>query len=253
MKFLKETNPHNIDTPEATIRHREIILSKPFLKKIYAEWYNAFINEIPKLPEGKILEIGSGSGFLKEMYPNAITSDIQKLPFCDMVFSAEKIPFQHNELSAIFMINVLHHIPKCENFFSEAQRTLKPGGFIFMMEPANTFLSKIIYSKLHHEPFDAKAGWEFPSSGPLSGANVALPWIVFKRDIDLFHQKFPKLKLSFIRHNTPFRYLFSGGLSYKSLLPGLSFRIVSFIEKIFFPLYPYLAMYNYIKVTKEQE
>src|ERR1035437_5483146 len=127
------------------MRHREIILSKPFLKKLYAEWYKSFIDEIPTLPEGKILEIGSGSGFLKEMYPEAITSDIQKLPFCDMTFSAEKIPFQNNELSAIFMINVLHHIPKCENFFSEAQRTLKPGGIIYMMEPANTFLSKIIY------------------------------------------------------------------------------------------------------------
>ena len=40
------------------------------------------------LPDKSILELGSGGGFLKEMYPAIITSDVLQLPSVDKVFSA---------------------------------------------------------------------------------------------------------------------------------------------------------------------
>ncbi|MBK8443443.1 MAG: hypothetical protein IPL35_08515 [Sphingobacteriales bacterium] len=56
-----------------------------------------------------------------------------------------------------------------------------------MSEPANTAWGRFFYQNFHHEPFQPEAAsWEIPSTGPLSGANGALPWIIFKRDIDLF-------------------------------------------------------------------
>ena len=252
LSFLKEKRDFDLDAPEATLQHREIILGKPFLRKLYEEWYHSFINKLPELPNGKLLEIGSGGGFLKQICPDIITSDIMDLSLCDMTFTAENLPFKDNSLSTIFMLDVLHHIPNCKEFFKEAERTLLPGGMIFMIEPANTFFSRFIYKNLHHEPFDPDAGWDFPETGPLSGANGALPWIVFKRDIDIFHELFPALKLRSFIHHTPFRYLITGGLSYKSIVPGWSFKGVTLFEKLLTPFYPYSSMFQTIEVIKKR-
>ncbi len=124
---MKKTSK-DLDDPETTLKHREIILGKAFLKKLYTEWYSNFKNDLSNIPEGVILEIGSGGGFLKEVVPQVTTSDILPLSTCDMCMSADKIEFPNDSVSAIFMLNVLHHIPDVELFFSEAQRVLKPNG-----------------------------------------------------------------------------------------------------------------------------
>ena len=59
-----------------------------------------------------------------------------------------------------------------------------------MIEPWNNPWAKWVYQNLHHEPFDPNAGWTLPASGPLSGANGALPWILFERDRKKFEQHF---------------------------------------------------------------
>ncbi|MCH7534331.1 MAG: methyltransferase domain-containing protein, partial [Bacteroidetes bacterium] len=196
------------------------------------------------------LEIGSGGGFLKNIFPQVITSDIMEIEGVDQCFSAVDMPFGNEELDSIFMLNVLHHIPDAEAFFKEAERTLKPGGKIIMIEPANTWFSRIVYRNFHHENFDEKADWKFESIGPMTDANGALPWIIFTRDLHIFQEMFPKLKLINLSRHTPFRYLLTGGLSYKSLVPGWSFGIVSWIEKIGYPLNGTLAMFQTIEVEK---
>lgn len=251
LDYFKEKKPDNIDSPETTIRHREIILNKKFLKNLYTEWYYSFIKITKNLPSGHLIEIGSGGGFLKQIDPSIITSDILKLPDCDMVFSAEKMPFEDKSVSAIFMIDVLHHIPDSKLFFAEAQRVLNTGGIIFMIEPANTFFSRIIFKNIHHEPFNTEVTeWKFPASGPLSGANGALPWIIFKRDIKIFEELYPYLSLKKIKYHTPFRYLITGGLSYKSLVPGWAFKPVTFFEKLLTPLFPIIALFQTIQIIK---
>jgi SAM-dependent methyltransferase len=233
--MLDNEVPHNskkyLDDTKTSIRHRTVILSKLFLKKIYTEWYQNFIDEAKKNPNGKYLEIGSGGGFLKELLPQVITSDILPLPTVDMKFSAEEMPFKNNELDAIFMINVFHHIPRPYLFFREAERTLKPGGKIIMIEPANTPLSKFIYQKFHPEPFDTKAGWEFTYSGPLSSSNQALPYIYLIRDREKFAKEFPLLTIEKIQTHTALVYTLSGGLR-RSYVPKWSYGFWKAVEKI---------------------
>ncbi len=248
--MLRENKPSDLDAPETTIQHGRIVQNKPFLRKIYEQWYCSFLNILPGLPAGKILELGSGGGFLKLMDPRVITSDILPLPNCDMTFSAENIPFERQTVSAIFMLNVLHHIPNCRRFFSEAERVLITGGCLFMIEPANTLFARLIYKNFHHEPFDMNAKWEFPAGGPLSISNQALPSIVFQRDERQFHSEFPLLRLEKIRQHSPFRYLLTGGLSYKSLAPGWGFGFLTFAEKLLAPLYPLLALFQTITIRK---
>lgn len=227
---LKYKFDTHLDDPRTTIKHREIILSKNFLKKIYLEWYSNFVEEVKKNPGGKYLEIGSGGGFLKELIPNVITSDVQQLPNVEMKFSAEDIPFKDEEIDGIFMVNVLHHIPHPHKFFKEAERILKRGGKIIMVEPANTFLSQFIYRNFHHEPFSPKGDWEIQSTGPLSGANGALPYIYMIRDRKKFEQLFPSLKIENIKYHTALVHTLSGGVSRKCLVPQWTYGFWKILE-----------------------
>lgn len=252
LSFLKEKKAEDLDAPSTTLQHREIILRKKFLKKLYVDWYTSMLKETEGLPKGKIVEIGSGGGFLKELNSKIITSDILPFPHCDLTFSGEKMPFSDNELSAILMIDVLHHIPDCRSFFREAQRVLKPGGKIVMIEPANTPFSKFIFQKFHHENFDPDTNtWSFPTSGPLSGANGALPWIIFTRDYGTFKSEFPSFSREKIKLHTPFAYLISGGLTFKSPLAGWMFRPFRWLEAMLNPFNKYLAMFQTIIVVKK--
>jgi len=239
-----------IDAPERTLEHKKIILGKPFLKKIYIDWYESFIDESKKLPEGKILELGSGGGFLKDLIPSIITSDILDLPNNDMVFSALDMPFDTNSLSGIFMVDTFHHIPDSHLFLKEAIRTLKVGGKIVMIEPANSIWGRFIYKNFHHEPFNPEGDWSIPNSGPMSGANGALPWIVFERDKEKFKNEFPGFEIENIQYHTPMRYLLSGGVSFKQFVPNFSFEFFKKTDSFISGFSKQLSMFMTIKIVK---
>ena len=168
------------------------------------------------------------------------------------MFAAEKMPFEDNSLKAIFMLNVLHHIPDSEQFFREAQRTLTKNGFIYMIEPATTVFSKFIYKNFHHEPFDEQLKeWKFASKGPLSDANGAIPWMIFKRDYPKFQQLFPYLELIAFNHHTPLKYLLSGGLSKPNMVPYFMYGAISRLEKALSPLRSKTALFQTIIVQKK--
>ena len=191
--------------------------------RIHEEWYRDIVATLPPC-EGPVLELGSGAGFLSEFIPSLITSEIFATPGASMVFDAHAMPLCDGSLRAIVMTNVLHHLARPRSFFAEAARCVKPGGAMVMIEPWVTTWGRWVYTHLHHEPFDPEARqWEFPQSGPLSGANGALPWILFMRDRSQFEQEFPMWKVQSIQPIMPFRYLISGGVSLRSLVPGWSF------------------------------
>lgn len=240
----------DINSPERTLFHKKIILNKPFLKKLYIEWYQEFINAIPQLPKGKLLEIGSGGGFLKELNPSIICSDYLDLPTNDLTFSALNMPFSEDEVSGLFMIDTFHHIPDATKFLHEAKRILKNKGQIIMIEPANSLWARFIYKNFHNEPFNPNGGWTIPSSGPLSGANGALPWIVFERDIKIFTDIFPEFQIVGIKYHTPFRYILSGGVSFRQMVPGFLFGAYTLSDKIMSALSKHFSMFVTIRIKK---
>lgn len=250
LDFLKYKTQYDLDDPKATLSHRDIILQKPILKKIYVDWYNDIMSAAKTNVQGKILEIGSGGGFLKQLYPAVVTSDILPLETCEMTFSAEEIPFKENELSAIVMLNVFHHIPHPWKFLKEAERTLAKGGKIVMIEPANSSFGRFIYKRFHHEPFDEKGDWEIVSKGPLSDSNQALPYIYFERDVEKFKTEFPNLKINKVKYHSPLRYLLSGGVSMKALVPSWSYGIIKGIELLLNPFGKLFGMFVTIEVEK---
>ncbi len=240
----------DLDDPATTLLHAEIIQKKPFLRKLYVDFYKQ-LEKVVSNPEEKVLvELGSGAGFIKEVISNAITSDILELPNVDKVFSALEMPFEKASVDAFFMFDVLHHITDPRAFFREALRCLKIGGRIVMIEPANTLWSRFIYKNFHHELFDTQAKWELDSlqeTGPLSHGNGALPWIIFSRDRRIFENEFPSLRIVRMRNHTPLRYLLSGGLTLRQLVPSFTYPAVKAIEYAFNNL---LGMFQTIELEK---
>ncbi len=248
---LKYKIPYKIDSVERTLFHKNIILKKKFLKNLYIEWYAVFVKNLKKLPKGKLVELGSGGGFLKDFIPEIITSDVLDLPEIDMKFSATDLPFKDNEVAAIFMIDTFHHIHSSKDFLKEANRVLKKNGKIIMIEPANSVFGRFIYKNFHHEAFYPEGNWKLQGKGPMSDANGALPWIVFERDYKIFKQYFDKLELIDIKYHTAFRYLISGGVSFRQLVPNFMFNPIKYFEKFIELFTKQISMFVTIDIEKQ--
>ena len=121
-----------------------------------------------------------------------------------------------------------------------------------MVEPWVSTWSKLIYGHLHHEPFQPGAdSWEIPDGGPLSSANGALPWIVFKRDHERFLREFSELHLEQISPMMPFRYVVSGGVSTRNLMPLATYRMWKALETVVSPWMDQFGMFALICVRRE--
>lgn len=241
---------HPLDSPMRTLSHREIINGKKVLRDIYLGWYELFLQEMAELPTGKLVELGSGGGFLKELEPSVVSSDIIDLPSNDMTFSALDMPFPDQSVSGLFMVDTMHHIPDSNKFLKEAERVLLPGGKIVMLEPVNSLWGKFIYKTFHHEPFNPEGDWTIPATGPLSGANGALPWIVFVRDRRKFDTLFRHFKVESITYMNPLSYLFSGGVSRKQFLPDFMFPVIRFFDGLLPKINKQFSMFMYIKIRR---
>lgn len=238
MRWLKqpETEGVALDDPRLVVIRRRIIQKNHFLNRLYREWYQQIQSSLPA-GDKPVVELGSGAGFLHEIIPGVLSTDIMPYARLDLTMSGLELPFRDGSLRAIVMTDVLHHIPDIRRFFREAARCIAPGGAISMIEPWNTNWARFVYTHFHNEAFitDAK-DWGFVSSGPLSGANDALPWIIFERDLDQFRREYPEWRLSQIELTMPVCYLCSGGVSYRNLLPAFMYPAVRFVERKFFHL-----------------
>lgn len=240
----------DINDPETTSARRAIIHDKLFLRQIYDEWYSIILSDLPT-EGGSVLELGSGPGFLKDHVSDLITSEVFSCPGIMLVADGCNLPFSEGSLRGIVMTDVFHHLPDVERFFAEATRCIRPGGSIVMIEPWLSAWSRLVYTRLHHEPFQPDAEqWAFPSRGPLSDANGALPWIVFERDRPLFETKFPNLQIRAIEPFMPFRYLASGGVSMRTLMPSTTFAAWRLLETALQPWMRSLAMFAAIRLER---
>jgi len=81
LKLPELRDIENLDDPDVTLLHARIIREKPFLKRVYIDFYKQFAELVPE-HRGKILvELGSGGGFIKEVINNVITSEVLELSY----------------------------------------------------------------------------------------------------------------------------------------------------------------------------
>jgi SAM-dependent methyltransferase len=239
--------------------HAKNLYKKKILKSAFNTFYDVLIDCRTRFVSvtGLEIELGSGVGFLKSRRPNVITSDIRNIPNIDLYLDAHRMrAIKRNSVSCIYAINVFHHLEDPDLFFKEVIRILKHGGACVLIEPHCGFISSFVHKYLHKsEIFDSKQiGWKAPTiSGPLSGANQALSFIVFKRDISIFEKKYGKsLELiyqSYIPNSL--RYFFSGGLNFHQILPDFLLPVIKKIEKFLMPIAKHWTLHEVTVLLKK--
>jgi SAM-dependent methyltransferase len=241
-----------LEERESLERATRRIRDKPALRAFYADAYAKFADCVARCPaRGDVLELGSGGGFLRDTMPDVITSDVLPYPDVEHVVDGTRMQFADASLRAILLLNVFHHIPDAAAFLREASRCLVPGGRIFMVDQYPGWLSTPIFRHAHHEGFAPEApDWAFPSTGPLSGANGALAWIVFERDRDRFAREFPTLERVTFAPHTPLGYWLSGGLKWWSLVPGFAIGAAGRVDRALAKLSPRLCSFVDIELVR---
>jgi SAM-dependent methyltransferase len=241
-----------LDDPKRAAEIRSLISDKPTLKRLYIEFYGSYrrcLDHCPK--DGLALELGSGAGFAKEIVPELTTTDVLPYDGVDQVVDATNLPFADHTVRFISMLNVFHHIPDVKAFFREAVRCLVPGGRILIIDQHPGWIGAPIYRYVHHEPYHPDTrDWRFVTSGPLSGANGALAWVVFVRDRDLYQATVPELELLRYQPIVPLRYWLTGGLKRWSALPGPAWRCATAVDHFLLSLSPQFGSFVEIELLK---
>ena len=240
------------DPADMTQARWHIIRENGYLRQIYHEWYTAIVESLPD-GEEPVLELGSGPGLLSDFIPDLISSEVFHCLHVHCVLNGCQLPFSDGSLRGIVMVNVLHHLPQVRLFLTEAIRCIRPGGVVVMHEPWVTHWSQQVYRRLHFEPFHPEATeWRFARSGPLSGANLALPWIIFERDRSQFEREFPELHIQRIKPVMGFRYFFSGGVTFRNLMPKWTSVLGRGVENVLQPWVRNLAMFAQITLHRRK-
>ncbi len=217
---------------KTTLENRSKLMSNKNLLLWYKELYRHQFQEIRDIEKLKILEIGSGTSPIKLFHHTIMTSDLLDMDHVDHHFDCHEI---HNyemiadkSLDIITMTNVLHHLAEPLKFLTNAASKLRQGGQIIMTEPYYSTLSKLIFTRLHHEPSDFSIDKPHLQQvrGPLSSANMAVPYMMFIMREDwrsaLYdYYDFSERSISFF---SSLSYMATGGISRKLPIPNLLYK-----------------------------
>ena len=244
-----------VDGPERLVAHRRVLDRKPMIRGVFDEFHHLFhaLDQRFFRGEGQVIELGAGVYPVRESYPGVVATDVVPAPHLDRTLDAGAMDLPDESVRAFYLQNVFHHFPEPERFFAELERTLVPGGGAILIEPHSGALASVIYPRLFaSEGYDKRApGWSSEVGGPMSGANQALSHLVFDRDIARFESLFPRLEVVH-RDVAPnyLRYLVSGGLNFRSLLPGVLTPAVKGVEMLLRPLRGMAGLHRVIVLRK---
>jgi len=120
-----------------------------------------------------------------------------------------------------------------------------------MIEPWSRMVAAPIYTHLHHEPFDPTGkALDFPDSGPLSALNGAPAVDRFSTRPPGVRIEVPQPRDSAVRPFMPFRYLVSGGVSMRQLMPEATFALWRKLESWLCTWPRHWSMFALIHLTR---
>jgi SAM-dependent methyltransferase len=258
-KLLYEPKVHGvaIDDNQLLSIHMDVLKNKPLLRSAFNTFYSEMTMLCDQLlsPSGIEIELGSGAGFFKSIRTNLVTSDIRKGSHIDMVLDAQRMDLADSSVRCIYAINVFHHLPDPELFFSELCRVLVSRGGCILIEPHNGMFSALLHRYLHSdENFlpNVKSWKNIHITGPLSGANQALAHVVFNRDRvrfnNIYEENLEVIHQGYILNQL--RYLFSGGLNFRQFLPSAFEPLLKVVEYAMKPFARFFTLHQIIVIRK---
>lgn len=146
---------------------------KPVLRRAYRDFHRRIAAHIDRHLPGKIVELGSGVGNIRDVIPGVIRTDLFPNPWIDQVENVYRLSFADQELSHVIMFDVFHHLRHPRTALQECHRVLRPNGRLIIFEPYVSLAGRLIYGPMHHEPIgfddpivaDAPATFDAASDG----------------------------------------------------------------------------------------
>lgn len=244
-----------VDGSERLAAHKIVLQRKALIRDVFREFHEIFLRLDDKYfsGEGKAVELGSGVYPVKESAPQVAATDVVGAPHLDYILDACAMHLPSSSVRAFYLQNVFHHLPFPSRFFAELERTLVPGGGAIIIEPADGVLASFLYPRLFaSESYDKEAtGWEAEMGGPMSGANQALSHVIFERDADRFSHEHPGLEVVHcdVLGNW-LRYLVSGGLNFRPLVPPSAAIVLRGVEWLLKPARRWIGLHKVIVIRK---
>jgi SAM-dependent methyltransferase len=257
LRLLREPGMDGLDVDSGArlACHKAILERKRMIRQVFDEFHALFRQLENRYLDGKgiAIELGAGVAPMRDTFPDVLSTDIVLASHLDFVMDAQKMALAADSVRVAYAQNSFHHFPDPERFLSELERVLVFGGGAIILEPYYGPVATFIYRRLFRtEGFDKEfPTWETPSSGPMNGANQALSYIVFVRDRAKLAARFPLLQLV---HREPvgnyLRYLSSGGLNFRQVVPDFATRLLRMIEWAVSPCNRWLALHHVLVLKK---
>lgn len=245
----------DIDGQDRLAIHRAMLDRKKMLRTVFKEFHDLFarLDQRYLAGHGLRVELGAGVAPMTESYPDVIATDVVAGPQVSMVLDAESMTLGDSSVRVFFGQNCFHHFPHPDRFFDELNRVLVPGGGAVLLEPYfGPFASSLFKRLFRTEGFDKSyPDWNTPAAGPMNGANQALSYLVFFRDRPEFLRKHPNLEIA--HHallGNYLKYLLSGGLNFRQLVPDSCVGAVGFAERVLSPLNRWLSLHHVVVIRK---
>jgi SAM-dependent methyltransferase len=217
---MTDVGQHNLEIHE-NLRHWK---KKPLLREAYARFHREIAARLSGLPDGPIVECGSGIGNLKAVLPDCLATDLFPNPWIDHVENVYSLSFGTASVAAIVLFDVFHHLEHPGTALAEIHRTLRPGGRLVIFDPAMGLLGRTVLGLFHHEPLGLrqKIAWDAPEMFTPNQqhyyAAQGNAWRLFARGQ---HQlRTGDWSIEEIRYYPALLYLLAGGFRGPTLVPG---------------------------------
>lgn len=250
----------SVPYPDARARlehHADVWRDRPLIREIYAG-YHAMIRSALSAVPGANIEVGAGHGSFSSSHRNILSCDLVPCPWLDCAADALDLPFREGSLSNIVMVDVLHHLVTPGRFFEQACRALAPGGRIVLLEPYTSPFSWIAWRFFHDEDIVLTADplCDDPSAALRPGddpweANIAIPTLVFWRDLAKFRVRFPQLHIVRRDRLDMLVYPLSGGFEQQRMIPMKLVPLFNWVERRLSLLSPLLAFRCFVVLQKK--
>ena len=257
LEFLRDPllDGMDVDGKSRLELHQVMLKKKRMLNDVFTSWHHLFRDISNQFLTGNGIEVELGAGVspMRDSYPEVLATDIVEAPNLDRIINAEKMDLQTETVKVVYGQNCFHHFPHPDQFFKELDRVLVPGGGAILLEPYYGPFASFLYKRLFKtEGFDKNfPDWNTPATGPMNGANQALSYIIFIRDRARFEKENPSLKIVHQRFAGNYlRYLLSGGLNFRQLLPDIFSKPIGLLEKTISPFNKWISLHHIIVIKK---
>lgn len=145
---------HNIEIEQNLQAWRR----KPVLQRAYRDFHRRIAGHVDPAIPGKIVELGSGIGNIRDVIPACVRTDLFPNPWLDQVENAYALTFADGEVSHLILFDVFHHLEHPQTALAECRRVLAPGGRVIIFDPYVSLAGHLVYGPLHHEPIGFDRG-----------------------------------------------------------------------------------------------